>query len=97
LGVEETGTFQNALPSFGGRMIHLFHFSGRQFTALLGLDPSSHRIPQWFWNYFYIKTQERLSYILNPENLINCAIDFLFGLQYWIMSVFFKTYSRRRF
>jgi hypothetical protein len=36
--VEETGTFQNALSSFGGRMINLFHFSGRQFTALLGLD-----------------------------------------------------------
>ena len=38
LGVEETGTFQNALASFGRRMIHLFHFSGRQFTATFGLD-----------------------------------------------------------
>ena len=38
LGVEETGTFQNALSSFGRRMIHPFHFSGRQFTATFGLD-----------------------------------------------------------
>ena len=41
LRVEETGTFQNALSSFGGRMIQKFHFSGRQFTALLGLDHES--------------------------------------------------------
>ena len=39
LGVEKTGTSQNTFPPFGRRMIQKFHFSGRQFTALLGLDP----------------------------------------------------------
>ncbi len=36
--MEEAGTSQNPFPPFGRRMIDEFHFSGRKFTAYLGLD-----------------------------------------------------------
>ncbi|AIA31837.1 hypothetical protein [Leptospirillum ferriphilum] len=34
----KTGTPQNTCPSVGRRMIDEFHFSGRKFSATLGLD-----------------------------------------------------------
>jgi hypothetical protein len=36
--MEEAGTSQNPFSPFGRRMIDEFHFSGRKFTAYLGLD-----------------------------------------------------------
>ncbi len=36
--MEEAGTSQNPFPPFGRRMIDEFHFSGRKFTAIFGLD-----------------------------------------------------------
>ncbi len=38
LGMEEAGTSQNPFPPVGRRMIDEFPFSGRKFTATLGLD-----------------------------------------------------------
>jgi hypothetical protein len=40
--MEEAGTSQNPFSPFGRRMIDEFHFSGRKFTAYLGLDRSVH-------------------------------------------------------